>query len=51
MMALVATHTSATHMASEGMSSAQRWGWSATDQPQPHAGEVRHDLHRPLQPR
>lgn len=30
-------HTSATDMASEGMSSAQRWGWSAADQTQPHA--------------
>lgn len=30
------THTSATDMASEGMSSAQRWGWSAGDQTQPH---------------
>ncbi|WP_433170964.1 NEW3 domain-containing protein [Actinoallomurus sp. CA-150999] len=31
------THTSAAHMASEGMASAQRWGWSSTDQTQPHA--------------
>lgn len=30
------THTSATDMASEGISSAQRWGWSASDQTQPH---------------
>ena len=29
-------HTSATDMTSEGMNAAQRWGWSATDQTQPH---------------
>lgn len=30
------THTSATDMASEGISAAQRWGWSAGDETQPH---------------